>query len=330
LTLRSLAKRILPKSLVYAIRWRAQPKTVEEHSRMSREQVEMWLGDRYAKDIGASLNLEAPRRYTEKIQWCKLHAMDATKSRLADKLAVRDWVAERVGDRYLIPLLGAWTDPDEIDFTQLPESFVLKTNNGSGANIIVKDKAKLDEASARMQLRRWASMGFGWLLFEPQYLSIPPRIVGESYLCNADGSEINDYKFLCFAGEPRFVRVDVDRHSNHSRIIFDAGWNIQPWNQGYYPAPLSVPKKPDMLEEMLSLARVLSADFAHVRVDLYEVDGRIFFGEMTFTSGAGFERVIPDEYDYVLGDMWDLEREPRCEFPYAAGVRVLAHEYSPI
>ena len=313
--IKNAVKKSVPDFILDARKHRKRMRLIEEHKRMNRPEIEAYLTQRYAQRIGAELDLENPKRFTEKIQWCKLNAMDATKSMLADKYVVRDWVSSMIGEDYLMPLLGAWDSPADIDFDALPNSFVLKTNNASGTNIIVPNKASFSRSRVRSQLKRWLQEDFGWVHFEPQYLSISPKIIAERFICNEDGSEINDYKVLCFDGEPRFVWVDIDRHTRHSRVVFDTEWNVQPWNQYHYPEALSIPDKPGALEEMIGLARELARGFAQVRVDFYVVDGRPLFGEMTFTDGAGFEEIRPDEWDFKLGEMWDLAKEPHAEFP---------------
>lgn len=310
---KEMVKRAVPSSVMDIRRDYKRMAIARAHSKMTRAQIETWLSQRYFERIGAPLNLGNPERYTEKIQWCKLNAMNAMKSYLSDKYAVREWVADRIGRQHLIPLLKVWEDPADIDFSKLPDSFVLKTNNASATNIIVQDKTKLDTKRVRAQLKRWLNVDFGWLTFEPQYLSIPPKVIAEEYICNSDESEIADYKVLCFGGEPAYIWVDTDRHSYHSRAVFDTDWNLQAWNQYHYPDVLQTPDRPSALNDMIELARQLSTGFAQVRVDFYIVNDTVLFGEMTFTNGSGFEEIHPIEWDYKLGDLWDLSAEPCCD-----------------
>lgn len=250
MSVKQAAKRLLPEGAIEAIRYAKHREIERKHSRMSQKEVESWLEGMYERAVCAKLHLDDPQRYTEKIQWCKLHAMDETKSLLADKYAVRSWVEERIGKQCLVPLLGVWDDPNDIDFNVLPDSFVLKTNNAWNTNIIVGDKSQFDERRARRQLKRWLKQDFGWESFEPQYLRIPPK----------------------------------------DRLI----------------------ERPSALDETLSLARALSKGFAHVRVDFYIVDGRPLFGEMTFSHKSGFTKFEPSDWDYKLGDMWDLSKERKA------------------
>lgn len=286
---------------------------IARHRAMTESQAVQEIDRLYFQRMGHSVDLNNPQRYTEKIQWAKLHAMTPLKSKLADKYAVRSWVSEKIGAQYLIPLLGVWDTADDIDFNALPNSFVLKTNHASGTNIIVPDKSKFNEIHSIAQLNRWLKFEVGWVFFEGQYLRIKPKVIAEQFMHNPDGSEINDYKFICFDGKVKFIRVDLGRHGDHRRVTFDTQWNVLPWVEGDYQRPGILPKRPDRLGELISLVEILAEGFPCVRVDFYIIDGRFYFGEMTFTSAAGYERIIPDEYDFVLGDMWDLSKEDRAE-----------------
>lgn len=276
-----------------------------KHAGLSETEQVAELARLYKKKTGHEVNFSNPRRYTEKIQWRKMFGLDSDMSRLSDKYAVRKWVAEKIGSDHLIPLIGAWESADEIDFAGLPRSFVLKTNNASGTNIIVPDCASFDVSSTKRRLDRWLNLQYGWLTFEKQYLDIKPMVIAEQYMKDDETSELIDYKFLCFDGVPRFVWVDCDRLTNHKRAVFDTNWNLAEWNQYSYGLPSQLPQRPASFDLMLSFAKVLCEGFPHVRVDFYVINGQVYFGEMTFTNGSGFERIEPDEFDFVLGDMWN-------------------------
>lgn len=310
-----LIKQALPERVRLVASEQRAHLVVECHKRMTEQEVRAWLQKEYKKHVGEELDLDHPRRYTEKIQWRKLHAMDKTTSLLADKYVVRPWVAERIGEDHLVPLLGVWDDPRNIDFDALPQAFVLKTNNASGTNILVPNKARLNEGNARRRLKSWLGWEFGWAYFESQYMRISPKLICEQYLRGEDGLEPQDYKVLCFDGKPHFVWVDMDRYGYHTRAVFDTNWRVQPWIQ-YFPMPRNTPRRPEALMEMLEMAESLAVGFAHVRIDFYIVGGKVYFGEMTFSNGSGFERITPMEWDYRLGSMWNLDLEPHCEFPY--------------
>lgn len=260
----------------------------------------------YYEKMNYKLNLNNPTRFTEKIQWRKLYDRNIIYSTLSDKYAVRNWVEKKIGDEYLIPLIGVWKTADDIDFSSLPKSFVLKTNNGSKANIIVHDKTRLDVSFARERLNFWLKYPATAYSLELHYLNIDPKIIAEEYIVPNQGEDIDDYKFFCFSGEPRFFWIDTDRSTGHKRNVYDMNWNLQTWTVGKKPGIETDISKPESFDRMVDIARTLSKGFAHVRVDLYYVSGKIYFGEMTFTSGGGIERFFPDEMDEKVGEMWDI------------------------
>lgn len=252
------------------------------------------------------MDLKNPQSYSEKIQWLKLFDEDELRTRLSDKVLVRDWVKEKIGSEYLIPIYGVYDHFDEIDFDKLPNQFVIKTNHSSGWNIIVKDKRNFNLKKAKKRVEWWLGLDYGlWSEFEIHYSPIKPKILIEKYTVNSVG-ELNDYKFLCFDGECRYFWMDFDRTTNHKRNVYDLNWNLQPWNQFTYGNYEGEIEKPKNFEKMVEIAKILCKGFKHVRVDLYNVDGKIYFGEMTFTNGSGFEGIYPKEYDYKLGKMIKL------------------------
>ena len=261
----------------------------------------------YKKRTGRELNLENPKTFNEKIQWLKLYDNSPLKTKLADKYLVREWIKENLGEEYLIPLLGVYDSFDEIDFDKLPDKFVLKANHGCAWNIIVKDKQKFDKKKAKKKFDKWMKRNYALKAgFEMQYKDIPPKIVAEAFIQDSKG-ELNDYKVLCFNGEPKFIWIDQGRFSNRTENIYDTEWNLQPFLLTYENSKEEVPP-PKNLETMIEFARKLSKDFALVRVDFYNVDGKIYFGEMTFTSASGVDVFKPAEYDLKLGEMLELPK----------------------
>lgn len=261
----------------------------------------------YKKRTGRELNLENPKTFNEKIQWLKLYDNSPLKTKLADKYLVREWINENLGEEYLIPLLGVYDSFDEIDFDKLPDKFVLKANHGCAWNIIVKDKQKFDKKKAKKKFDKWMKRNYALKAgFEMQYKDIPPKIVAEAFIQDSKG-ELNDYKVLCFNGEPKFIWIDQGRFSNRTENIYDTKWNLQPFLLTYENSKEEVPP-PKNLETMIEFARKLSKDFALVRVDFYNVDGKIYFGEMTFTSASGVDVFKPAEYDLKLGEMLELPK----------------------
>lgn len=266
------------------------------------------LTDQYEKLIGHPINWDAPKTYTEKMQLYKLYDMNPQKVVLSDKYKVREWVSKKIGDNYLIPLLGVWKNYEDIDFDKLPDSFVLKTNNGSGTNLIVRDKRTINHKRASRMFSEWLLTDYAYVSnFEMHYSQIPPVIIAEKYIESMDG-DLPDYKFICFDGQPYYCRVDMGRFKNHTRSVYNCDWELQDWNQGRFKNCPHM-NKPESFGEMLDIAITLSKGFSHVRVDLYNVQGKVYFGEMTFTSGSGLEPNLPYESDLMLGNLWNLDIE---------------------
>lgn len=262
----------------------------------------------YLKVFGNILDWNNLRTYTEKMQWEKIYDKNPIKTTLTDKYAVREWVEGKIGKDYLIPLIGVWDSFDNIDFDLLPKQFVLKTNHGTGTNLIVKDKNKINMRRAKRMFDDWMKTDYAFTnSLQLHYRDIKRKIIAEKYL-ETNLGELQDYKFLCFDGKPCFCWVDLGRYSKHTRTVFDMNWKLQPWTQASYGIAnydIPMPKNFDM---MIDIANILSKGFSHVRVDLYNIDGKIYFGEMTFTNGSGLDPIIPKEYDKVLGDYWKLPK----------------------
>lgn len=251
-------------------------------------------------------DLKNPETYTQKIQWAEIYENDPRKTTYSDKVAVREWISETIGDEYLIKSLGVFSNVDDIDFDKLPDRFAIKLNNSSGFNIIVKDKSKINVKAIKRQLKKWMKIDYAFYGgFQPHYLGIEPKILIEEYLEDGSG-ELRDYKFMCFNGVVKYCWVDIGRFGKHCRNVYDPEWNLQPWTQSY-PNYDGLVEKPENFEKMIEIARVLCQGFSHVRVDLYNVDGRIYFGEMTFSNGGGHSKFIPDGYDKSLGDEWIIK-----------------------
>jgi hypothetical protein len=259
----------------------------------------------YKKHTGQDLDWQNIRTYNEKMQWAKLYETNPLKTTLTDKYLVRNWIKNTIGEEYLIPLLGVWNLFDEIDFDKLPEKFVLKTNHGSGTNLIITDKNNLDINEAKKKFDKWMKKKFAFLNgFEMHYKNIEPKIIAEQYIETFDG-DLKDYKFLCFGGEVYYCWVDSGRHLDHRRNVYNLNWDLQEW-QLYYKNTDSAVAKPENFDLMIHLAKKLCQGFSHVRVDFYNVNGKVYFGEMTFTSESGFVSIQPSKYDLMLGGLWKL------------------------
>jgi hypothetical protein len=272
---------------------------------LKEEQYPQALKQLYMRVMGETLDLQNPKTFNEKIQWMKLYDSTQLKTMLADKYKVWQWAAGKIGEEYLIPLLGVWENADDIDFDSLPNKFVLKANHGCGWNIIVRDKSKLDIKKTRKQLNNWLKLNYAFVALELHYKNIRPVIIAEKYLENL-GDILYDYKFLCFHDEPKYCSVEMGRGAAFRSSLFDLNYEPLPFSIGTFlkiDPPLA---KPPNFDLMITLAKKLCQGFKHVRVDFFNVNGKIYFGEMTFTNHAGLVKIIPREYDTILGDMINL------------------------
>ena len=252
------------------------------------------------------LNLDSPRSFNEKIQWLKLYDSTPLKTKLADKYLVRDWVKEKIGEEYLIPLLGVYDSYDQIDFDILPEQFVMKANHGSGWNIIVQSKKLMDRDKSKECFNLWMKRNFAFANgLELHYMNIEPKIIIENYMADFAG-DIYDYRFFCFNGEPKYVWVDIGSGtSEHRRNIYDLNWKRQNYLVSY-PSIEPEPDMPSTFEKMKSLAQTLCNGFAFVRVDFYSVNESIYFGEMTFTPQSGAGQWEKEDINILYGDLIQL------------------------
>jgi ABC-2 type transport system ATP-binding protein len=264
------------------------------------------LTEWYKVATGKALDLSNPQTYNEKIQWLKLYDSSLMKTKLTDKYLVREWIEEKVGDEYLVPLLGVWDSFDEIDFLKLPDQFVLKCNHGSGWNMIVKDKSTFDIACAKSKFDQWMAMNYAFVTgFEMHYLNIKPKIIAEKFLEEWSDKEICDYKILCFSGKPEYIWIDTGRFTKHRRDFFDRQWNHLPIRYEYDPADI-IPEKPELLEGMFQLAEKLSCGFCHTRINFRAVSGKLYVEEITFATGSGIGLFMPEECVLELGRMIQL------------------------
>ena len=253
------------------------------------------------------LDLKHPQTLNEKTMWLKLkvYANDPLVARCADKLRVRDYVKEKGCGDILNELIAVWDKPEQIDFDALPQAFALKCNFASGFNWICPDKSKLDREACLAQFKRWYRRDFWRFSAELQYRTIPKRIVCEHYL---GGDELVDYKIYCFHGKARYILCCVGREAGHTKFyFFDKNWNFCPITHDGLEAPadFTLPR-PRGLEKMLRCAETLSEPFPFVRADLYEVDGKVYFGELTFTPAAALDTHRLPETDRMFGELLEL------------------------
>jgi hypothetical protein len=287
-------------------------------SQYRRELLRQWLSylplsDRqfyevmYFRHFHRRLRLDPPVTFNEKIQWLKLHDRDPIYTTLADKYAVRDYVASRIGTGYLNGLYGVFDHEYDIDFQALPDTFVLKATHGSGWNIFCRDKSQFDFEAAGRRLRKWLATNFYRVGRDPQYRAIPPKVICEHLLADDERETLLDYKFFCFGGRVKLVQVDFDRYTNHTRNMYDRDWVQLPFDFNYPCVRLTL-NRPRNLQTMVDVAETLAGEMPFVRVDLYDVGSRILFGELTFTPESGYGAFEPPVWDYVLGSYIDLPR----------------------
>lgn len=273
------------------------------------------VGDRKAvikyykkKSGGRIVNLDNPVLFSEKLQWYKLNHHDPLMQRVANKYTVRKYIEEIGYGHLLNDLLGVYTDVSQIDFDKLPDQFVLKGTHGSGFNIIVKGKSQLNRRRAKMLMRSWLRQHIAWSGREWVYEKMPRHIIAEKYLEDETG-ELRDYKFYCFNGKPTFMQLEVGRGTDHNtRNFYDMDWKLMPFGKELPHNPDIIVPRPAMFDEMKRIAADLCKPFQYVRVDLYQVAGKVYFGELTFFPAGGAPDFVPAEYDDYVGKMWRLEK----------------------
>ena len=283
-------------------------------SKLRPEQYEKALKQWYKRTTGEPLDLDNPKTFNEKIQWLKLYDSTPLKTRLADKYLVRDWVREKIGEEYLIPLLGVWDSFDEIDFDKLPDRFVLKANHGSAWNIIVKDKSALDIEDARSKFNAWLQTNYAFVNggLELHYMNIRPKIIAEAFIENNE-DDLYDYKVYCFNGKAESVIYMRGRRREMKGAFYDLEWNRLPFITINRRDDLMAPK-PVCLDLLVQLSEKLAAGFSFARVDFYILnDGSLKFGEITFTPSNGQAKWDPPEQDRIYGDL--IRLPPKSPIP---------------
>ena len=269
------------------------------------------LSIKYKHYFHKKLNWDNPETFSEKIQWLKLYGRTPTNVIMADKYAVKEYVKNSIGKQYVIPLLGVWDRPEDIDFSKLPDRFVIKCNHNSGTGLFIcRDKSRLDEEVVRKGLRKGLREDYYIRSREYAYKNIPRKIIAEEYMEDAETKELRDYKFFCFNGEPRALFIASGRLQGEDSVtfdFFDMNYNHLPFTNGH-PNAKVLPEKPKCFEEMKQLATLLSVGMPHVRIDFYEVNGRVYFGEFTFSHWGGLKPFEPEEWDYKFGSWIHLPK----------------------
>lgn len=280
-----------------------------KYSGLSRLSDYVFLKTHWRLHMGYPLDLESPRTFAEKLQWIKLYDRNPIYTTMVDKFAVKDYVANIIGPEYIIPNLGIWDVPEDIDFDVLPEQFVLKCNHDSGSLVICKDKGNLDRVATVKKLRHALGRNYYILTREWPYKNVKRRILAEPYLAELASDDLIDYKFFCINGQPCFCQVIKDRSTSETIDFFDMNWNHMNFiglNPAVSKHSETVIKKPKNFEKMVEFAEKLSAGIPFVRVDFYNIDGKIYFGELTFFPANGMGRFEPKEWDKRIGEMLQL------------------------
>lgn len=267
----------------------------------------LYLKIRYYLEMGKRLDLKNPKTMNEKLQWLKLYNRKPEYTTMVDKILVKEYVANIIGEEYIVPLFGVWRSPEDIDFESLPNQFVLKTNHSGGNTgvIIVKDKNKIDRSAVVEKLRASLKSDIYATYREWPYKNVEKKVFAEAYL----GDDLADYKFYCYNGYADAVMICVDRQIGAPKFyFFDKEWNLKRYNKRgkEAPADFTLPK-PDGVDKMFELASVLSNDIPYARVDFYNVNGRVYFGEITFFPASGFDKNRLPESDLLFGQMIKLK-----------------------
>ncbi len=268
----------------------------------------IFLSYGYKKIFGKKLNLKNPTTLMEKIQWKKLYDHQDIYTTCTDKFLVRDFIRKKIGEKYLIPLLYHTDKIDKLDLHKFKTPFIIKTNHGSGQNIIIKNKEDIDKKEITEKFKTWLNTNYYYFSKEWQYKNIKPQVLIEKLLLNEKGQIPEDYKFHCFHGKVEFIQVITDRFGDKKMGFFNTNWKLLPFILS--PRENNLPidkinkniKKPKNLKEMIKISETLSKEFDYVRVDLYSLKNRIYFGELTFSHGAGFASFFPSKYDRIFGD----------------------------
>lgn len=270
--------------------------------------VKIYLNILFKFFNGYKLNLNNPKTFLEKIQWLKIYDKNPEYTKMVDKIEVKNYVSEKIGKEYIIPTLKEYNTVDEIKLEELPSKFVMKCNHDSGKILLCNDKSTLEINKIKNDFKRLLNKDFYQISKEWPYKNVKRKILIEEYINDGEKSDLDDYKWYCFNGEPLYCQVIRDRRTNETIDFYDKDWIHQEFvglnpkcDNGKKPA-----KKPENLSKHLEIARILSKDIPFIRVDLYEVNGKIYFGELTFYPNGGFGKFKPSIWDLKLGNLISL------------------------
>ena len=276
------------------------------YNRMSDEK---FLKRMYKIDIGKELDLDNPKTFNEKLNWLKINDRNPLYTTLVDKYEVKSFVSEKIGSQYVVPTIGVWDKFEEIDFDTLPNQFVLKCTHDSGGLVICKDKSTFDFKKAKSKIKKCLKNNYYYHLREWPYKNVKPRIIAEQYMEDSNSGDLKDYKFFAFNGKVKALYIATDRQNKDEEVkftFFDRDFNYLPFTNAHQNA-VELPQKPKCFDEMIMLAEKLSEGIKQVRLDFYEVDEKVYFGEITFFHMSGLNRFHPEEWDAIFGSWIDLK-----------------------
>lgn len=267
----------------------------------------LYLKMMFYKHFKRNLNFKRPETFSEKLQWLKMNDRKPEYTVFVDKYKVREYIKGKIGEEYLVPLLGVWNDASSIDFSKLPNQFVLKCNHDSKSTIICRDKSQLNKQQAVEKLNKRLNLNAYWYGREWPYKNVKPLVIAEQYLKSEKDESLTDYKVLCFNGKAKYVQVYCGRGTDHYTLdYYDMEWNIMRIEQKGIKLTEQPLKKPVFLDEMISLSEVLAKELIHARIDWYYVNGQLYFGEITFFDGSGFVPFLKEQDDTLLGNLIKL------------------------
>lgn len=274
---------------------------------------EKYITIKYKLEMNQKLNLKEPKTFNEKLQWIKLYDRKPEYTKMVDKYEAKKYVADIIGEEYIIPTLGVWDKFEDIDFTKLPNQFVLKPTHASGNVFICKNKDEIDYKKLKKTVQKWLKRNYYLVHREWPYKNVKPRIIAEQYMVDESGTELKDYKIFNFNGIPQFIQVDFNRFKGHQRKLYSTDWKELDFNLVYSINKNVKISKPEKLKEILKLAKKLSINHSFIRTDFYVINDKIYFGELTFFPEAGFGKFIPEEWDEKLGNILELPKEKKIE-----------------
>lgn len=305
-----MQKKVLFKIVKTRLRWLYQKDYISD---------KLFLTLMFLLRFGKLINWKNPKSFNEKMQYLKLYNRKDEYTSIVDKVKFKDWVTNKIGKEYVIPTLSVWNSPDEIDLEGLPQNFVIKCNHVSGGNYIHRTNAKPDKEKIKRLIRPKFERDFFKKSGEWPYKNVEKKVFAEEYMADSGNNGILDYKIYCFDGVPKFIQVNSDCNHSHFneavkgerfQIFYDTEWNRQEFIHGYpEKADLDLPR-PKNFEKMIEIAAILSKGLRFVRVDLYNIDGRILVGEMTFFPFTGFFKFKPEEWDIKLGELINIRDIP--------------------